>query len=151
MTSNPHFETALSWKSAQAMLTFQPLEPKDTLGHRLQSIRIHVRDHKLRPLTIDDRTLEAHYGSFVLSEAHKGANEARRLAIAVPYGPAGRDAQIAGCPARVYELGPEPPVGDVDGRSPSVVAWHDAEMFYLIASAEMSSDELIKIAVSLYK
>lgn len=133
------------------MLTFAPLEPKHTAGHRLQSIRIHVRDHRLRELSVDDRTLEAHYGGFVLSQARKGANEARRLALAVPYGRAGRDAQIAGCAARVYELGPEPAPDDIDGRSPSVVTWHDAEMFYFIASDEMSSDELLRIAISLYQ
>ena len=151
MTGNPHFETALSWKAARAMLTFQPLEPEHTAGLRLQAIRIHVRDHKLRELSVDDRTLEAHYGGFVLSQARKGVNEARRLALDVPYGRAGRDARIAGCAARVYELGPEPAPGDIDGRSPAVVTWHDAEMFYLIASDEMSSDELVRIAVSLYE
>ena len=133
------------------MLTFQPLEPKHTAGFRLQSIRIHVRDHKLRELSVDDRSLEAYYGGFVLSQARKGASEARRLAIAVPYGRAGRDAEIAGRAARAYELGPEPAADDIDGRSPSVVAWHDAEMFYLVASDEMSSDELVKIAMSLYE
>lgn len=46
------------------MLKFRPLEPRHTAGLRLQSIRIHVRDHKLRELSVDDRTLEAHYGSF---------------------------------------------------------------------------------------
>ena len=62
MTSNPHFETAPSWKAARAMLTFRPLAPQDTGGLHLQSIQIHVRDHKLRELPIADRTLEAHYG-----------------------------------------------------------------------------------------
>lgn len=149
--TNPHFETAPSWKAARSMLAFQPLEPQHTAGLRLQSIRIHVRDHKLRELSVDDRTLEAHYGRFVVSQARKGVTEAQRLALAVPYGRAGRDAQIAGCAARVYELGPEPPPDDIDGRSPSVVTWHDAEMFYLIASDEMSSDELARIAISLYE
>ena len=132
------------------MLTFRPLVPKHAAGLRLQSLRIHVRDHKLRELAVADRTLEAHYGGFSLSQARKGAAEARRLALDVPYGRDGRDAQIAGCAARVYELGPEPAPDDIDGRSPSVVAWHDAEMFYLIASDEMSADVLVKIANSLY-
>ncbi len=150
MTGDAHFETARSWKAARAMLTFEPREPEHTAGLRLQSIRIHVRDHKLRELSVEDRTLEAHYGGFVLSQTRKGVSEARRLALAVPYGQAGRAAQIAGCAARVYELGPEPAPDDIDGRTPSVVAWHDAEMFYLIASDGMSSDELVRIAVSLY-
>jgi hypothetical protein len=50
----------------------------------------------------------------------------------------------------VYELGPEPPPDDIDGRSPSVVAWHDGEMFYLLASIEMAADVLVRIATSLY-
>ncbi len=73
-TSNPCFETASSWKAARAMLNFQPLEPKHTAGHRRQSIQIHVRDHKLRELPIEDRTLEAHYGAFVVSQSRKGAS-----------------------------------------------------------------------------
>ena len=151
MTSNPHFQTASSWKAARAMLTFQPLEPGRTAGLRLQSIRIHVRDHKQRALSVQDRTLEAHYGGFVLSQARKGADEARRLVLAVPYGRAGRDAQIAGRAARVYELGPEVAPDDIDGRSPAVVVWHEAELFYLIASDTMGSDELVRIAMSLYE
>ena len=83
MTGNPHFETAPSWKAARTMLAFQPLEPKYTAGHRLQSIRIHVRDHRLRALAVADRTLEAHYGAFVFSQARKGREEARHLALAV--------------------------------------------------------------------
>jgi hypothetical protein len=150
MTANPHFETARSWKAAQAMLTFRPLQPKRTAGFRLWSLRVHVRDHKLRELSVENRTLEAHYGGFVLSQAWKGAHEARRLAVDVQYGAAGRDAQIAGCAARVYELGPEPEPRDIDGRSPSVVVWHDGEMHYLIASDEISCHELVTVATSLY-
>jgi hypothetical protein len=132
------------------MVAFRPLEPRHTAGHRLQSIQIHVRDHKLRELSIDDRTLEAHYGAFVLSQAKKGAREARRLALEVSYGQAPRDARIAGHTARSYERGPEPPPDDIDGRSPSVVTWCDAEIFFLIASTEMSSDDLMAVARSLY-
>jgi hypothetical protein len=150
MTNNPHFETARSWKAAGAMLTFQPVVPKYTAGLRLQSIRIHVRDHKQRELLIAERTLEAHYGGFVLSQAHKGELEARRLALTLSYGPVKREARVAGHDARVYELGPEPAPDDIDGRTPSVVTWHDGEMFYLIASGEMKSDALVKIAASLY-
>lgn len=151
MSSNPHFETAASWKAARAMLTFQPLEPRHTAGFHLQAIRIHVRDHKRRVLPVADRTLEAHFGGFVLSEAHKGADEARRLALEVRYGPAGQDARIAGRGARVYELGPVPPPDDIDGRSPAVVAWHDGELFCLVASDTMPSGDLVKIAISLYR
>jgi hypothetical protein len=38
------------------MLAFEPLEPEYTAGQRLQSISIHVRDHKLRELTVTDPT-----------------------------------------------------------------------------------------------
>jgi len=62
--ADPHFEAASSWKSARAMLNFDPVEPKYTAGMPLKSIRIHVRDHKRRELAIADRTIEAHYGSF---------------------------------------------------------------------------------------
>ena len=150
MTKNRHFETASSWKAARATLTFQPREPGYTAGLRLHSIRIHVRDHKLRELSINDRTLEAHYGGFVLSQARKGADEARRLALDVRYGSAGEGGRIAGHAARIYELGPEPVPDDIDGRSPAVVTWHDADLFFLLASDTMLSRELVRIAISLY-
>lgn len=133
------------------MVVFPPLEPRDTAGLGLQSIRIHVRDHKLRELPVESRTLEAHYGAFVVSQSRKGAIEARRLALDVPYGPAAREARVARHRARVYELGPEPPPDDIDGRNPSVVTWHDGDMFYLITSGEMSSKELVRVAVSMYE
>ena len=132
------------------MLTFRPREPRHTAGLRLSSIRIHVRDHKLRELPVADRTLEAHYGAFVLSQARRSAAEARRLALDVSYGLGGRDTQIAGCAGRAYERGPQPEPHDIDGLSPAVVVWHDREMFYLIASDEMPSANLIRIATSLY-
>ena len=133
------------------MLKFQPLEPEETAAYRLQSICIHVRDHKLRELSIADRTLEAHYDAFVFSQARKDASEARRLALAVPYGPDVCDVKIAGCSGRAYERGPEVPPEDIDGRGPAVVTWHDGEMFYLIASDAMSAAELVRIAGSRYE
>ena len=133
------------------MVAFQPLVPAHTAGLLLQSIQIHVRDHKRRELPIEDRTLETHYGGFVLSQSRKGAQEARRLALNVSYGRAARDTRIAGRDGRVYERGPDPAPGDIDGRSPAVVTWHDADMFYLIASGAMSADDLVRIARSLYE
>jgi hypothetical protein len=150
VTENPHFETVPSWKAARAMLTFEPRAPCYTAGLRLHSLRVHVRDHKLRMLSVSERILEAHYGAFVLSQARRGGGEARRLALAVPYGSGGRDGRIAGRPARIYELGSEPEPDDIDGRSPAVVAWHDADLFCLVASATMASDKLVRIAGSLY-
>ena len=150
MTTNPHFETADSWQTAEAMLTFQPLRPKYTAGLELESIRIYVRDHRQRDLPIPDRTCEAHYRSFVLSQSRRTPHEARRLALEVSYGPAPIVARIFDHDARVYELGPDPGPEDLDGRSPAVVTWHDGDMFFLIASSEMSVAELQRIAMSVY-
>jgi hypothetical protein len=150
VTDNPHFETVPAWKAARALVTFEPLEPRHLEGFQLQSIRIHVRDHRQRELPVGERTLEAHFGAFVLSQSRRGIQEARRLALDVSYGQAPREARIAGHSARVYELGPVPPPDDIDGRAPSVVSWHDAEMFYLIASSELPSARLVHIAESIY-
>lgn len=147
---NPHFESAPSWEAARTLIAFQPLDPSETAGLQLQSLRIHVRDHRHRQLRIEDRTLEAHYGGFVLSQSLKGASEARRLALEVPYGLDAREARVLGREARVYELGPEVPPDDIDGRSPAVVTWYDGDIFYLIASGEMQSEVLLRIATSLY-
>jgi hypothetical protein len=150
MAENPHFASAPSWKAAGEMLTFQPRQPAFTAGRELQSLRIYVRDHKMRDLRIGERSLEVHYGSFVVSQSRKGIAEARRLALEVSYGQNLREGAIAGHPARVYELGPEPEPDHLDGRPPAVVTWHDGEMFFLIASGEMPVDELIPIAASMY-
>jgi hypothetical protein len=150
VTTNPHFESVESLQAARALLAFRPVEPRDTAGRGLESIRIHVRDHKQRQLAIEDRTLEVHYGAFVLSQSRRAASEARRLALDVSYGQEAREARIAGHSARVYELGPVPPPHDIDGRSPAVVTWHDAEMFYLIASGELPSERLVRVAESMY-
>ena len=149
-TNNEHFATADTWHAAQAMLTFRPLQPRHTAGLGLQSLRVHIRDHKKRDVALGDRTLEAHYGAFVLSQARRGENEARRLALDVSYGSQPYEARIGSHEARVYELGPEVEPDDIDGRSPSVVTWSDGHMFYLVASAELPADTLIQIAGSLY-
>jgi hypothetical protein len=86
------------------MLTFQPREPRYTAGLRLHSMRIHARDHKLRELSVNDRTLEAHYGGFVLIQPRKGTDEARRLALDVQYGSAGHEGLIAEHAARNRHL-----------------------------------------------
>ena len=151
MTAHPHFESANTWAAARGLLAFRPVEPRDTAGLAVVSIRVHVRDHKLRELALEERTLEVSFGAFVLSQSRPGAGEARRLALEVLYGQAPREMQIAGHSARVYELGPVPPPDDLDGRTPSVVAWHDAEMLYLIASGEMAAERLVQIAESMYQ
>ena len=152
MTSepNPHFESAPTWGAVGAQLAFRPVPPSYTAGFALQSLRVHVADHLLHRLAVADRTLEAHYGGFVLSEARRTPDEARRLALDVSYGRDARAERIADHDARIYELGAEPAPDDIDGRPPSVVAWHDAEMFYLIASNTLPAERLILIARSLY-
>src|SRR5262245_54087633 len=111
------------------MLAFRPVEPTYTAGSTLEGLSIHVRDHRLRRRSIGNRTREAHYGRFVLSQARKGVEEALRLALDVSYGHAPRQARVSGHAAHVYDLGPEPGPEDIDGRGPAVVAWHDGEMF----------------------
>jgi hypothetical protein len=150
MAENQHFASVPDWAAAREMLTFRPFEPAFTAGLERAGLRIFIRDHKMRDVAIGDRSLEAHYGRFVLSQARKGVEESRRLALNVSYGRNPRDATIAGHVARIYELGAEPEPDDIDGRMPSVVTWHDGEMFFLIASGEMPVEELVPIAVSIY-
>lgn len=147
---NPHFESVDTWSAAEGLLTFLPRVPADTSGLALQSLRVHVRDHKLRALPPEKRTLEAHYGRFVLTQSRPGKREARHLATGVRYGSDPMEAQIAGREARMYELGPEPEPGDTDPRNPAIVVWHDADMFSMVASDELTADHLARIALSLY-
>ena len=147
---NPHFASVASWAAAEEMLTFRPLQPGEPAGFRLQSLSIFVRDHKQRELPIGERSLEAHYGGFVLTQARKGESEARRWALRVSYGAAAFPVSLAGHEGRAYRLGPEVPPDDIDGRSPAVVVWHDGDMFFLIASGELAVEELIDIAGSIY-
>lgn len=149
--ANPHFRSVSSFASARELLNFEPREPTDTLGRALESLAVHVRDHKRRELAIADRSLEAHYGTFVFSQASRGPAEARRLAVDVAYGAEAKAASIIGREGRLYELGPEPPSGDIDGRSPAVVVWHDGDMFYLLASDQLPALTLVNIAGSLYR
>ena len=149
MGHQAHFAAVDTWAAAEAMLAFRPAVPTDTADCPLQTLEIHVRDHKDRELPVDDRTLEAHYGTFVLSQARRGWAEARRLALEVSYGSAPQEARILGRAGKVYELGPEADPADIDGRAPAVVVWCDREMFYLVASAELSAQTLIRIATSL--
>src|SRR5262245_47383289 len=151
MSSNPHFAAASSWEAAESMLTFKPRVPTHTAGLALQTLRIHVLDHKKRDVAPAARTLEAHYGSFVVSQSRKGVAEARRLALGGSYGRSPRDGRIAGHEARIYDHGPEPPPDDIDGRAPAVVTWHDAGMFYLIATGELPLETLVTIAHSMYE
>lgn len=150
MPENPHFASVASWEAAREMLTFEPRRPTFTPDGSAPTLRIYIRDHKKRDLAVGERSLEAYYGKFVVSQSRKGAAEARRLALDVKYGQEPHQATISGHPARIYELGPEPPPDDIDPRPSSVVTWHDGEMFFLIASGELPVAELIPIAASMY-
>ena len=150
MNRAPAFVSAESWEAARSLVTFVPLQPSYTAGFDLQGLHIHVRDHKARELAAGDRTLEAHYGGFVLSQSRGPAAEVRRKALDVSYGREPQEALIAGREARIYELGPEPDPDDIDGRSPAVVVWHDGNLFLLVASSQMDSRELVRVALSIY-
>lgn len=150
MAENPHFETVPSWEAAGAMLTFEPLVPSHTAGFELQSLSVYVMDHKMRKLPVENRSLEAHYGGFVLTQAQKDPDDARRWALEVSYGGDPAEARVAGRKGRVYELGPEVPPEDIDGRMPAVVVWYEDDRFYLIASDQMAAQDLLRIAGSLY-
>jgi len=151
MPENPHFESAPSWHAAAKKLNFKPLVPRKNFRHKLKSLSIYVRDHKMRQLPIGKRSLEANFGFFMFSQAQRAdADEARRQTIELPYGHFEQEVLIAGHVGRVYELGPEPPADDIDGRSPSVVVWHDGSIFYMLASYELPSINLVRIASSFY-
>jgi hypothetical protein len=132
------------------MLTFEPIRPAETLGRALEGLRVHVRDHRQRDLPVGVRTLEAHYGTFVVSQARRPGGDAARLALEVSYGAAPREARVLGRPGRVYELGPEPPPDDVDGRSPAVVVWHEDDLCLLVASGELPVEDLLRVAASMH-
>jgi hypothetical protein len=148
--SNPHFEFPRDWKEARTLVDFTPLEPSECLGCRLQSLAVFVRDHQRRELASAERSLEANYGGFVFSQASRGVEEARRLALDTRYGLAPRQVRVAGREGRIFELGPEPAAGDSDPRSPAVVAWCDAKLFYLVASDRYPSADLLRVAESVY-
>ena len=150
MPRNEHFHTVPTWAEARTLLEFEPRQPRDTAGRALQSLQVHIRDHKRRALAPDGRTLEAHYGAFVVSQSQPGSEAARRCAIETSYGLRKREGTIAGHDARIYELGPAPPADDIDGRSPAVVTWHEGPAFFLIASSELPAAALERIATSMY-
>jgi hypothetical protein len=150
VTDNPHFRTVASWDDARPLLVFAPVRPSEAAGGALESLRIHVRDHKQRELAVAARSLEAHYGTFVFTQAWRGQAEARRQTLEVSYGLAGYPASVLGRPGRAYDLGPDVPPDDVDGRSPAVFAWADGELFLLLASTVLDSQTLIRIATSVH-
>lgn len=148
---NPYFRAAATWAEARQELEFVPVEPAHTAGFALEALWIHVRDVDRGELSVDERSLEAFYGGFVLSQAHKAGGEARRWALEVSYGPDPRPVTIAGQPGRVYDLGPEPPPDDIDPRMPAVVVWYEGDRFFLLASETLEAESLLGIARSMYR
>jgi hypothetical protein len=148
--ANPHFERVDSPAAAESWVGFAPRVPGYSGGLVLQTVDVHIRDHRQRDLSLAERSVELHYGDFVLSQSHPGKDEARRRATAVNYGAAPCLANIGAHEGRSYELGPEPSPDDPDGRAPAVVTWHDSGRHYLVASARLPVEELIRIAQSVY-
>ena len=93
MPENPHFASASSWDAAREMLTFQPFEPAFTAGRGLLSLRIHIRDHKMRELPIEERSLEVHYGR---------TSSSRLPPRCMPRGPANHRRQGYGGPPKLH-------------------------------------------------
>lgn len=149
MPDNPHFEFPASLTEARELVDFEPVTPAMP-GLALNSVAVFVRDHKHRDLPRGDRSLELDYEGFVFSQQRKGEAEARRTVVEVSFGRYPRETLIAGREGRVYALGPEPEPDDIDPRSPAVVVWQDAEMFYLIASPSLEAEALLPIAQSVY-
>jgi hypothetical protein len=146
-----HFATVSDWKAAAALVSFTPRRLGNAGARQLRSLQVHIRDHRDRDVPVGDRTLEAHFGEFVFSQSQHSAAEARRKALETSYGTAARPGRVGGHEARLYELGPEVPPDDIDGRQPAVVTWHEGRMFFLLASVEMSCDALLGVAESLYR
>lgn len=150
MTLNPHFVTSADLAEAAAELSFTPRLPHRRPEGAVPGLRIHVRDHKGRELPRDERTLEAYFDTFTFTQSRRAAADARHAALEVSYGRQPVPVWILGREGRGYELGPQPEPDDIDPRSPSVVAWADGEMFYFLASGELSITQLIDIAASIY-
>ena len=145
-----HFWTVESWQEAAALLDFVPRPLPEISGRPLLKLEIYVRDLK-RDLPISDRILEARYPGIAFAQSKKDLAEARRQALDVRYGQDPQPVLVGGNEGRMYELGPEVPPDDVDGRSSSVVAWADGPIFYLIASGDLTLTTLVPIAQSLYE
>jgi hypothetical protein len=145
---NPHFESAASWQEAAELLAFEPAVPGQTGGRALESLAVFVRDHRMRELAIEERSLEAFYAGFVFTQSCHSRERARDAALSTPYGADPKPIAVGEHEGRGYERGPEPAPGDPDPVMPAVVVWSVAEMFYLLASEELAVEELLTIARS---
>jgi len=151
MGHNDHFEAAVDWAAAARLVDFEPRRPAFTAGCDLVSLAVYVKDHRKRRLRIGARSLEAHYGAFVIEQKRMASgSEAKRRALSSPYGAVAETVRVAGFEGRSYALGPEPDPDDIDGRSPAVIVWSDGAMFYLVASDKLKEAILLRIASSMY-
>lgn len=147
-SDNPHFQSVGAWSEAAALLTFEPAVPADTAGHALESLAVFVRDHRMRELPPEDRSLEAFYAAFVFAQSRHTPARAREAALTTPYGLDARPVAVGVHEGRGYERGPDPPPGDPDPSMPAVVVWHAGEMFFLLASEVLDVAALLRIARS---
>lgn len=150
MTQNPHFHTIPSWDEVESVAGFAPWIPRETLRQPLRSLSLFVRDHRMREVPRAEQSLEAHYESFVFSQRVCGAERARELALATSYGASPTPVLVNSQEGRRYELGPEPDPDDPDGRVPALVTWADGDRFFLVGSHEVESEQLMRVAESLY-
>lgn len=151
MLRNNHFETVGDWATAVNLVDFEPRRPGFTAGFALASLTVYVMDHRKRRLPLGARSVEAHYGGFVIDQKRAAsAAEAKRRALSIPYGRAAATVSVAGHEARSSALGPVPDSDDIDGRSPAVIVWHDDDMIYLVASDQLDEVTLLRIASSMY-
>jgi hypothetical protein len=151
MALNDHFETVVDWAAAARLLAFEPRQPAFTAGFDLESLNVFVMDHRKRRLPITARSLEAHYGGFVIDQKRTASTtDAKRQALSRFYGAAAASVWVAGLEGRGYALGPDPGPDDIDGRSPAVIVWSEGTMFYLIASSQLDKTILGRIASSMY-
>lgn len=152
MARNDHFETATDWAAAARLVDFEPRRPAFTAGFDLVSLAVFVMDHRKRRLPVRARSLEAHYGGFVVDQkCTASAKDAERRALSTPYGSAAEVVRVAGFEGRSYALGPEPDPDDIDGRSPAVIAWSDGATSFLVASVQLDEATLLRIASSMYE
>ena len=54
MNETPHFATVESWADAEELIGFAPLQPFNAEGNTLDSLRVHVMDHRMRELPETD-------------------------------------------------------------------------------------------------
>lgn len=121
--------------------------PRDTGGRALLSVRLFVRDHRMREVPATEQALEAYYEDFVFSQSRPGA-EAARASVQRSYGSDPTATEVSGREARAYPRGPEPPPDDPDPRMPAVVVWAEGDDFFLLASDLLEVEDLLPIARS---